>query len=317
MSCPLPLLQCPHSEPAWVNSPRSAESTAWSRAACLSASLVVYGGRPWSARTWLIEHVDRLITEQGIDLYRTDFNIDPLSFWREHDTENRQGITENKYVTGFLAYLDELRRRHPDMLIDTCASGGRRNDLETLRRAAPLLRSDFIIDPIAQQNHTYGIAFWIPFYGTGVNAFDAYGFRSQMCPHLTFCYDMRRRDLDFASVRRFYRQWREVARYYWGDYYPLSPYSADRGAWVAWQFHRAALGEGMVQVFRREDSIYEAARVKLRGLDPSATYVVFDIDAPGKETRITGDALMQRGLRVEVSQQPGAVIYVYRSRQTD
>merc|ERR1711964_705210 len=27
---------------------------------------------------WLIEHVDNLINEQGIDLYRVDFNIDPL-----------------------------------------------------------------------------------------------------------------------------------------------------------------------------------------------------------------------------------------------
>ena len=71
---------------------------------------------------------------------------------------------------GFLDYWDELRRRHPDMLIDTCASGGRRNDLETLRRAVPLLRSDLILEPTAQQNHTYGIASWIPFYGTGINA---------------------------------------------------------------------------------------------------------------------------------------------------
>lgn len=30
------------------------------------------------------------------------------------------------------------------MLIDSCASGGRRNDLETLRRAVPLLRSDLL-----------------------------------------------------------------------------------------------------------------------------------------------------------------------------
>ena len=69
--------------------------------------------------------------------------MDPLSFWRDNDAEDRQGITEIRHVEGYLAYWDELRRRHPEMLIDTCASGGRRNDLETLRRAVPLLRSDF------------------------------------------------------------------------------------------------------------------------------------------------------------------------------
>ena len=91
---------------------------------------------------WLTHHIDEMIDEQGIDLYRQDFNIDPLPFWRGNDAPDRQGITEIKYVQGYLAYFDYLRQRHPTMLIDTCASGGRRNDLETLRRAVPLWRSD-------------------------------------------------------------------------------------------------------------------------------------------------------------------------------
>ena len=71
------------------------------------------------AWNWLIEHVDKLITEQGIDLYRQDFNMDPLDYWRGNDAPDRQGITEIKHVTGYLAYWDELRRRHPNMLIDS------------------------------------------------------------------------------------------------------------------------------------------------------------------------------------------------------
>lgn len=37
-------------------------------------------------------------------------------------------------MQGYLAYWDELRRTNPDLFIDSCASGGRRNDLETMRR---------------------------------------------------------------------------------------------------------------------------------------------------------------------------------------
>ena len=121
-------------------------------------------GNP-EACQWLTDHVDRLLTEQAIDLYRQDFNIDPLDFWKTGDTEDRQGITEIRYVEGYLAYWDELRRRHPDMLIDSCASGGRRNDLETMRRAVPLLRSDYIMEPVGNQCHTYGMSFWYPYYG--------------------------------------------------------------------------------------------------------------------------------------------------------
>ena len=263
------------------------------------------------AREWLTEHVDRLLTEEGIDLYRNDYNIDPLSYWRANDSEERQGITEINYVTGYLSYWDELRRRHPDMLIDSCASGGRRNDLETLRRAVPLLRSDYIFEPVGNQCHTYGIAFWMPFYGTGTRFEDAYHFRSVMCPHLTGCWDVRRRDLDYDAVRKLVAEWKQVAPYFMGDYYPLTNCSLQNDVWVAWQFDRADLGEGMVQVFRRADSIYESARLPLRGLDPGASYLVNDLDSQLSE-QLTGRELMDKGPRVSISERPGAAIVTYR-----
>lgn len=262
---------------------------------------------------WLVDHVDRLLRDEGINLYRHDFNIDPLDLWRACDAPDRLGMTENAYVIGFLAYWDELRRRHPGMLIDTCASGGRRNDIETLRRSVPLHRSDFIIDPEAQQQHTYGIAFWIPFYGAGVNGTDEYTFRSQMCPWNTGCWDVRRRDLDYEFLRRMYRQRRAVADYYLGDYYPLTPYSTGNDVWIAWQFHRPDLGEGMVQAFRRRESSYEAARFRLKGLEPDSVYVVRDLDLR-RARSYTGKELMEVGLRVGIQKQPGAAVVTYRKR---
>jgi alpha-galactosidase len=120
-------------------------------------------GNP-DARQWLTDHVDGMLTREGIDFYRQDFNIDPLAYWRANDAPDRQGLTEMRHVEGYLAYWDELRRRHPDLLIDSCASGGRRNDLETLRRAVPLLRSDYQAfdgNPAfapGNQGHTYGLS---------------------------------------------------------------------------------------------------------------------------------------------------------------
>ena len=122
------------------------------------------------AREWMVEHVDKIITEQGIDLYRQDFNMDPLNYWRSQDAPDRQGITEVRYVTGLLEYWDELHRRHPDMLMDECASGGRRNDIDSLRHSVPLTRSDYLlepVEPISQQMQTLGIARWIPFFWNG------------------------------------------------------------------------------------------------------------------------------------------------------
>jgi alpha-galactosidase len=262
------------------------------------------------ARKWAVEMVGRTMTEQGIDLFRSDFNIDPLPYWRANDAEDRQGITEIRYVEGFLAYWDELHARRPNLIIDTCASGGRRNDLETLRRAVPLLRSDYILEPVGQQNHTLGIARWIPYYGTGANSTDAYVFRSQMCPWFTACYDVRRTDLDYDALRKLHGQWKRAAPLFMKDFYPLTPYATENTAWVAWQFHDPETGQGVVQAFRRGESFYEAASLKLQGLDETARYVVTDVDG-GKDREVSGRELSE-GLSVALKARPAAGLIMYR-----
>lgn len=265
------------------------------------------------ARAWLVNHIDRLLTEQGIDLYRQDYNVDPLNFWRGADTEERQGITENHYVTGYLAYWDELRKRHPGMLIDTCASGGHRNDLETLRRSLPFLRSDFIQDAVGNQCHTFGLSYWLPYHGTGTDQLGVYDLRSALaCPHFIACWDVRDRKLDYDSLRKIIGDWRQYAPDYLGDFYPLSPYTTANDAWLAWQFDRPEAGQGVVQAFRRANSIYESARVKLRGLDPKARYAVTDIDHPANAQEVTGGELAERGLLVVAPNQPAAIVVTYR-----
>jgi alpha-galactosidase len=263
------------------------------------------------ARQWLVEHMDRLLVEQGIDLYRQDFNMDPLPFWQANEAEDRQGITEIYHVMGYLAYWDELRRRHPDMLIDTCASGGRRNDLETLRRAVPLHRSDYSHQAVGNQCHTYGMAFWIPYYGTGVPQIDAYVFRSTMCPFLGYGPDVRQRDLDYRLQRRLLAEWRaQVADNYFGDYYPLTSYSYEDDVWMAWQFDRPEAGKGVVQAFRRAQSPFESARFRLHGLDPAGRYVVTDLDT-GQPQHFAGRELMDAGLQVTLRQRPAAAVITY------
>jgi len=69
-------------------------------------------------------------------------------------------------------FWDELRRRHPGMLIDNCASGGRRLDVESLRRSVPLWRSDYRFRDDRHQGMTYGLSFWIPYHGTGASGND-------------------------------------------------------------------------------------------------------------------------------------------------
>jgi len=289
--------------------------------------------KPWrllnlgneEARKWVTDRVSDLITSEGIDLYRQDFNMDPYYFWTNREAEDRQGITENLYVQGYLKFWDDLVRRHPDLQIDSCASGGRRNDLETLRRALPLLRDDHLFEPAGQQGHTYGISYWIPYHGTGTMAgpskifkdqpnvpVDDYFFRSHMAPSLNICMDMRERTLNYEKLRRLTGQFERIAPFYLADYYPLTPYSLDPKLWMAWQFDRPETGEGIVQAFRRKEAPEASANFKLQGLDAKATYEVENLDG-GKISR-SGKKLMQEGLMLESKESPASFLFAYKKK---
>lgn len=263
------------------------------------------------AREWLTNHVDGLLTSEGIDLYRQDFNMDPLPHWRGNDAEDRQGITEIRHVQGYFAYWDALRERHPNMLIDSCASGGRRNDLETLRRAVPLLRSDYIMEPVGNQCHTYALSDWFPFYGTGTSKTDPYLIKSTLCPSFTACWDQRDPNLDWATIKQIVDQWKAIAPNFLGDYYPLTGYSLENDQWIAWQFNRPEVGQGMLQAFRRGDSVYESARLRLHGLDAGAKYRVTNLDESEREVVMSGSALISEGALLAIPDRPGAVFVSY------
>ena len=267
-------------------------------------------GNP-DARRWVTDHISTMLTNEGIDVYRQDFNMDPLAYWRANDAPDRQGITENAYVSGYLSYWDELLRRHSNLWIDTCASGGRRNDLETMRRSLPLCRSDYFSEPIGQQCQTYGLSLWMPIYGSGTGAHDLYMIRSSICPMFRIAWDTQRRDLDYAFLRRMVNDFRQIEPYLTGDFYPLTPYSRANNIWMAWQFDRPETGGGVVQAFRRAENSGTAARFRLRELQPAAHYVVTDLDSRASQ-QMTGRELMNDGLLVSLPQRPNAALIVYR-----
>jgi alpha-galactosidase len=270
-------------------------------------------GNP-DALKWLVDHIDGMIKSEGIDWYREDMNGNgPLTAWRAADAEDRQGMTENLYVQGHLSFWDELLQRNPGLSIDSCASGGRRNDLETMRRSVPLLRSDFQF-PDSQQGvfegnqcHTYGLSSWLPFQGTGVYRYTPYELRSFYLAGFGMG-SLGPENLQ-AQVKA-YEECSKIAPFMLlGDYYPLTPYSLANDVWMGWQFHRSEDGEGAVQAFRREGAEESSVRLKLRGLEPEASYEVTNLD--GGSHSATGQELMDDGLEIALEPR-SAAIYFYK-----
>ncbi|MHB1000081.1 MAG: alpha-galactosidase [Armatimonadota bacterium] len=271
-------------------------------------------GNP-DAWQWVVNMIDDRLTDNGIDCFRLDGGWGPLPNWKANDTKDRQGITENRYVTGFLALYDELQRRHPQLIIDNCCRGGRRNDLETMRRSIPLWRTDYLNTAASQQCQTYGISLWLPMSGIENSGSTPYEFRSRMTPSNLLGHNVRD-SVDLQFLKRVTDQWHEVSANYFGDYYPLTSYTPLEGEWMAWQFDRPEAGEGFIQVFRRSGDPDSSARsdmmsFRLRGVDPNAQYSVKNLDIEGS-VQMSGRELMEKGIQVQSAAPPAAWIFTYR-----
>ena len=72
------------------------------------------------ARDWLINVICGYLKSEKIDYYRQDYNMNPLWFYTHTDTPDRIGVCEMKYIQGLYKYLETLKERNPDMLIDNC-----------------------------------------------------------------------------------------------------------------------------------------------------------------------------------------------------
>ncbi|MCC6490170.1 MAG: alpha-galactosidase [Candidatus Hydrogenedentes bacterium] len=267
-------------------------------------------GNP-EARAWAADTIASLIGDYGIDIYRQDFNMHPLYYWRTDEPADREGMREIRYVEGLYAYLDALLEKHPQLLIDNCASGGRRLDFEMMRRSVPLWRTDYCWEPVGAQCIEYALSFWLPLHGLGAVSTNPYDFRSGMGANVSCAFDYYTTDAPFwPELKERLDEYRALQPLYWGDFYPLTPYAPGEDAWIAWQFDRPDLGMGMLQAFRRNACKADALRVVLRGLDKYARYTVKNQDG-GEAREYTGAQLMTEGIEIKLEARPAAGVYTY------
>ena len=277
-------------------------------------------GNP-QARQFATDFISERITEFGLGCYRQDFNMEPLPYWHAADAPDRQGMAETRHIEGLYAFWDDLLKRHPNLLIDNCASGGRRIDLETIGRSTPYWRTDGPRDAIAHQCHTYGLMPWVPLSATSQDREgDDYEFRSSMCSALCInwahsgdgpCQRLPE-NFPFAWAKAALTQYLELRPYYYGDFYPLTAYSQAADVWMAYQLDGPAPGKGLIVALRRPDSPYYSARFVLHGLDPKASYRVTNLDSK-QQADYSGSVLTREGLEVLLLNKPGSALLTYEA----
>ena len=265
-----------------------------------------------AAVSWLSRYINKFMDDNGIDHYRQDYNIEPAGFWYHNDPEGREGITENHYVEGLYTYWDNILRHHPRGFIDNCAGGGRRLDLETLQRSAPLWRTDYRYgEPVGYQTHTFGLALWLPQTGTGLMQTDKFSTRSSMGSTVIYSWKITEPENNLLEMRKLMDEIEELRPYYFEDYYPLTSTQHILGdsVWLAYQLNRRSANDGIVVAFRRATAPDSTCMVRLRGLDAKRTYTLTDRDSRRSFTR-TG-AELARGLQLVLPEKRSSLVLMY------
>lgn len=281
-----------------------------------TTGLVWNFGNP-EALDYIEKFISASLKENGVTVYREDSNFDPLSYWKygdKHIYGGRNGICENHYVDGHYRFIDFLFEDNEGLnTYDCCASGGRRLDLEVIRRGVPLWRSDYNCDSHsdiieATQSQTYGISFWLPYSGTYYYTGSDYRSRSTLYQGVqVFCGDMANER--YEDVVK-YRPEREMMN---GGFYPVAFGGTAPDRITAMQY--GTKDKGFAVIYKRAEVADDEFSFSFSGLDAAAGYSVYDYDSPENISVFTGAELMNSAFGVSFAEGEQAVIIEYEIAQ--
>lgn len=275
----------------------------------------------FEAMNWATDTVSGLIAQNKVDWYREDFNLDPCGYWDRTDLPDRKGISEIRFVENLYRFWDTLRKRHPGLQIDNCASGGRRIELETLSRALSFCRSDYNCFPDASleaiQDHSFGISYWIPLEGTfNINRSDIadiYEMRSGLSAGMSIrAVNPNLSDAKWDLLRRHVTEARRARDYFYGDYYPLTNSYRSVNSWSAYHFYLPKEKRGMLVALRRPKCDIPSMKFDLLTISNDNAVWEFENADTGSVQKFTGKEIREKGFEVIISNPRGSSVYYYK-----
>lgn len=251
---------------------------------------------------WTTDRVCKLLRENKIEMYREDNNMNAGELWQHLDSfegENRQGITECKFVDAHYKMWDEIIACTLSFggcgFVDSCASGGGTNDLESMRRGVPILRSDSDRTTTSLRlSMTHSFNKWVPFCGSSTKESvgqlddgrnDVYIWRASYLPILNFCPRFAQEpDADYSLLRFALAEWKKVSPYLLKDFYPLTPWHKEKDVtdFTAFVYYDAEKEEGVMIAHRQEKCVRDTFNFSLPFLKKGEKYELTDEDTKEK-----------------------------------
>lgn len=239
----------------------------------------------------------------GISYIKWDMNRSISEAYSCTAGSEDQGKVLHRYILGVYHLYEKLTEHFPEILFESCASGGARFDPGMLYYAPQCWTSDNT-DAVERLKIQYGTSFVYPLSSMGAHVAAVPNHQVQRKTSLRMranvaCFGDFGYELDLTALTeegkektreqiRFVKKYREILQF--GTFYRLlSPFEGNEAAWMVVSEDRRTALVGYYRILQEINAGYR--RVRLAGLDPEQKYRVSILD---KECY--GDELMHIGL---------------------
>jgi len=267
-------------------------------------------------REYISSSLDKLLTENDIAFFKWDYNRN----WSEPGwpavAPDEQKNVYVDFIRNFYGILEELRKKHPNVEIESCSGGGSRVDLGVIGLTDEVWPSDNTdaFDRLRIQNgfsqaYAPGIMMaWVTDSPTWVNQRTLslpYRFLSSMQGSLGIGANLTKftpEELDTSrKMIAEYKNIRETVQR--GDLYRLISPTDGSEASVTESVSRDRQQAVLFAFLHSSTELYPYPRIFLRGLDPDRVYALRAIEGKASSdtpTSATGSYWMHRGIDVEL-----------------
>ena len=285
-----------------------------------------------AAQLWAKGELERIVSDYHLDMLEHDGYLvaqgssradhpaappDPQTLRVYEDSgflwvEGSNSTDVSDHATrAYYAIYEQLRRRHPNLLLEICNDGGRMVDFGSAAHGDYFSVTD-TYDPLANRRAFYDASYVLP-----PAMLESY-VQKYPAPRIeNFRYALRSGMLGWFSLMLDASQWtaqqREAAQREFALYKrTLRPlireadlyHVADRPDGVHWdgmEYYSPRLRRGVLYAFRGSTSDLAAHRYRLRGLNPAGRYRLTFQDNPAANLELSGEALMEMGVDVRLA----------------
>jgi alpha-galactosidase len=237
-------------------------------------------------RDYIISAMTGIFSTEGISYVKWDMNRNFSDVYSPSLPPNRQGEFFHRYVLGLYEILETLTGRFPDMLFESCASGGNRFDLGMLCYMPQIWTSDNT-DPISRLTIQNGTSYGYPLSCIGahvsasphqqtlrntpietrfnVAAFGCLGYEMDMTKLTVFDKKCIKAQVEFYKEHRMLFQYGTFCRV-------KSPYGSETCVWCVVSKDKTEAAAGFFQIHAVPSHTHDILR--LAGLSDDLLYEI-------------------------------------------